>query len=365
MANEVTRYYAQTMPGVEKIAWLEIRSRLAKAKFAEYVFAQEQNGIVAFDHGGNMADLLGLRTAEDVFIQAFSLPKVSRSWQDLRMIAGRVQKSAEFGQAMDALSRYRQFKRPPTYRVISRKYGQHQYRRKDFEQAVVKGLKARYPHWQLVSDQAQVEIWANLLGSRLLIGLRLSDRTMRHRYNKAVQLKASLRPSVAAAMVHLTEPEADDIFFDPMCGSGTLMQERQLAGAYGHILGGDILMERVDASWQNLAAHRKDIRHKAITVFQWDCRCLPLADKTIDKGATNLPFGKQIGSMQALQSLYSAFFGELERVLRPGGRVAVLSSEYDLVKDSVRRWPGLEILTGYSVAILGQWGRIYLIERQG
>jgi tRNA (guanine6-N2)-methyltransferase len=365
MAKDLTRYYAQTMPGIEKIAWLEIRARLAKVKFAEYVFAQEQNGIVAFDHGGAVADLLGLRTTEDVFIQALSVPKVSRDWQDLRMIAERVQKSAEFGRAMDALRRYRQFRRPPTYRVISRKYGQHQYRRKDFEQAVVKGLKTRYPHWKLVTDRAQLEIWANLLGSRLLIGLRLSDRTMRHRYKKAVELKASLRPSVAAAMVHLTEPEAGDIFCDPMCGSGTLVQERQMAGAYGHILGGDIVAERVDATWRNLAAHRKDIHHKAITVFRWDSRYLPLANETIDKGAANLPFGRQIGNKNELGRLYLAFFGELERVLRPGGRFAVLSSEYDLVKESVRKWARLEILTGYSVAILGQWGRIYLVERRG
>jgi hypothetical protein len=55
MAKNLTRYYAQTMPGIEEIAWLEIRDRLGKLKFAEYLFAPEQNGIVAFDYGGAMA----------------------------------------------------------------------------------------------------------------------------------------------------------------------------------------------------------------------------------------------------------------------------------------------------------------------
>jgi hypothetical protein len=36
-------FYAQTMPGVEEIAWLEIRDRLNNVSFREYLFAKEQN----------------------------------------------------------------------------------------------------------------------------------------------------------------------------------------------------------------------------------------------------------------------------------------------------------------------------------
>jgi hypothetical protein len=35
-----------------------------------------------------------------------------------------------------------------------------------------------------------------------------------------------------------------------------------------------------------------------------------------------------------------------------------------MIKDVIRRQGGLQILTGYSVAVLGQWGRIYIIEKQ-
>jgi ubiquinone/menaquinone biosynthesis C-methylase UbiE len=53
---------------------------------------------------------------------------------------------------------------------------------------------------------------------------------------------------------------------------------------------------------------------------------------------------------------------ELERVVRPGGRIVLLSSEFDLVKETVRQRPRLSITTGYSVAVLGTWGRIYIID---
>ena len=149
-------YYAQTMPGVEEIAWLEIRKRLKNVSFREYLFAKEQNGIVLFDYDGPPEKLLQLRSTEDVFLEAVSQQKVSRGREDLKQIGTLVHKSESFGRAANSLLRYRKFSHPPTYRVVSRKYGQHQYRRKDFESVVMRGIQARYPRWTPVADQAQV-----------------------------------------------------------------------------------------------------------------------------------------------------------------------------------------------------------------
>jgi 23S rRNA G2445 N2-methylase RlmL len=222
----------------------------------------------------------------------------------------------------------------------------------------------RYPRWTPVSDGGQVEVWANLLGSHLLIGLRLSDRSMRHRFDKRVELPASLRPSMAGAMVYLTEPQPGDIFLDPMCGSGTILLERIHGGPYKEILGGDFDRQRVEATRQNLPQRRKGRKAGRIDVRQWDARDLPLPDGSVHKVATNLPFGKQIGTQQELESLYGAVLAELARVVAPNGRIVLLSSEFELIKQLLRRVPELEILTGYSVATLGTWGRIYVIKRK-
>jgi len=355
--------YGQTMPGVEEIAWLEIRDKLPSVSFRETLFAKDQNGIVIFDYGEPLEKLLGLRTTEDVFLQAINMNRMSRGRQDLNQFTTLVHKSESFGRAANNFLRFRKFSHPPSYRVISRKYGKHQYRRKDLELAVRQGIEARYPRWTPVADKAQVEIWANLLGSHLLIGFRLSDRSMRHRHNKRVDLPASLRPSVAAAMVFLTQPEAGDIFMDPMCGSGTILLERIFGGPSKAILGGDIQEDRVNAARQNMPRPRKGRKKRQITIRQWDARQLPLEDGSVDKVATNLPFGKQIGTQRELEGLYSTVFSELQRVVRPDGRIILLSSEYDLVKSCIRLQPKLQIVTGYSIATLGQWGRIHVVER--
>jgi 23S rRNA G2445 N2-methylase RlmL len=362
MNDEATTYYVQTMPGVEEIAWLEIRDKLPGAKFGETVFAKEQNGLLIFSYAGDTADLFQLRTVEDVFVLAVSLEKVPRTRQVLPQITEMVGETAVFQQAIDIAMPIRKQVGRPSYRVISRLYGSHEIYRKELGAAVEAGMKNRYPRWRLVDDHAMLEIWINLLGSRLVGGIRLTDRTMRHRFNKPVELKAALRPSVAAAMIHLTQPAEDDIFLDPMCGSGTLLMERRFAGVYDQMLAGDIVRDHVWATRQNVEALRKEPPGNFSTL-QTNATQLPLATGSITKVATNLPFGKQIGSPKALKKLYPAFFRELERVLGGNGRAIVLSSEYDLVKDAVRTCPNLEILTGYSIAVLGQWGRIYIMHR--
>ena len=358
---DATTYYVQTLPGVEEIAWLEIRDKLPGAKFGETVFAKEQNGLLIFSYAGDTADLFQLRTVEDVFVLAVSIEKVPRTRQVLPQITEMVSNTAVFQQAIDIAMPHRKQPGRPSYRAISRLYGSHKIYRKELGEAVERGMKNRYPRWRLLDDHAMLEIWINLLGSRLVAGIRLTDRTTRHRFNKPVELKAALRPSVAAAMIHLSQPEDDDIFLDPMCGSGTLLMERRYAGAYDQMLAGDIVRDRVWATRQNVEALRKEPPSNFGTLHT-NAAQLPLATGSISKVATNLPFGKQIGSPKALKKLYPAFFRELERVLGTNGRAIVLSSEYDLVKDAVRACPSLEILTGYSVAVLGQWGRIYIIR---
>ncbi len=352
-------YYAQTMPGVEQIAWLEVRRRFPHAMLKEYLFAKDRNGILVFEYNGPPHALLELRTTEDVFLLAISAEIAARAWSGLQEVRQTIEGAPLFGQAAQVFRKQRGIGPRLTYRVVTRLEGQHQYRRADVEQAVVQGLARRFgDRWMLVEEEADLEVWANLLGTRLLCGLRLSDRTMRHRAYQKVHLPAALRPSVAAAMVLLTEPGEHDTFLDPMCGSGTLLAERILAGGYQQVLGGDSDARSVEAARQNLSGLGEGWR-----VARWDARKLPLEAGSVDALATNPPFGKQIGSRQEIEELYPAFIAEVGRVLKPGGRAVILSSQYELIKEAVRRQRGLQIVRGYSVAVLGEWGRIYLVRK--
>lgn len=353
--NQINDYYVQTRPGLEEIAWLEIRDMLPNAKFGEYLFAQEQNGIVTFSYKGETADVNQLLTSEDEFLQALSLPKLSRGRQDLALVQEAVAKGEEFGRATNQFLRFRQFSGPPSYRVFCRKFGTHEYRQAHMERAVLDAMMSRYPRWQAITDGPQVELWINLLGSHLLCGYRITDKSMKKQHKLRKSSPNSLRPSVAAAMVGLTQPDDDDVFLDPFCGDGIILQERKLFGNYAQMWGANVDISQVSVAEMNLASKKSRRLSPDITLATWVNNALPLEAQSVDKIAT---------SLLEVDIDLTAVFKEMARVLRSEGTAVVLSSEYDKIKDVIRYRPELEIMTGYSVKPASQWGRIYIIKRK-
>jgi tRNA (guanine6-N2)-methyltransferase len=241
---------------------------------------------------------------------------------------------------------------------VARKAGQHAYRRVDLQRAVELGILDRLPAWRLVEDNAQVEAWAQLVGSRLIVGFRLSDIEMRQREYRRVSLPAALKPSIARAMVLLSEPRDYDVFLDPMCGSGTILIERALTRPYRLLLGGDEDPKAVEATRANIGP-----RYKPIEIRRWDARSLPLKDASVSALATNLPFGKQIGTQEDNRSLYPALLREWARVVQPGGRMVLLTSEERLLRETLRRRPELVVRRKEQVIVRGMRAALVTIRR--
>src|SRR5207249_918130 len=83
-----------------------------------------------------------------------------------------------------------------TFRLVAQMTGTHGYRRIDAREALAEGLAGKLPaSWRHAEENAAVEIWLTIEGATAVCGLRLSDRTMRHRTYKMEHLPASLRPA--------------------------------------------------------------------------------------------------------------------------------------------------------------------------
>jgi len=170
--------------------------------------------------------------------------------------------------------------------------------------------------------------------------VRLSDRTMRHRTYKLEHVAASLRPTVAAAMVRLAGIGPGMTVLDPFCGAGTILAEaldvaekRSKAGAV-RVIGGDIDPNAVFVTSQNLEnVGRADLA-------RWDATALPLESASVDRIVSNPPFGKQLSSIDKIGALYEAAAEEWDRVLRPGGRAVLLAMEHEGLKRTLQahRW---------------------------
>src|SRR4051812_32443135 len=213
--------YALVHHGLEPVAAEEIERALqAEVK-------RTAPGLVVFRAPEIDQDVLELRTTEDVFLLAWGTDQLTYRAQDLESIRRWTAQDADWAQLLRLHHAVRPKPRGrPTYRLVTQMEGEHGCLRRDARQALAQGLAGKFPaSWKPAEESAAVEVWLTIHGATAVCGLRLSDRTMRHRAYKAEHVPASLRPTLAAAMVRLANPRAGQVVLDPMCGAGTILAE--------------------------------------------------------------------------------------------------------------------------------------------
>jgi tRNA (guanine6-N2)-methyltransferase len=345
-------FYVMTMPGLETVAFSEIRAEIPDAELVKFA-----RGIALFRTNASPDDLLALRTVEDVFFALAYVTGLGHGPDALRVIHSATQ-NANIPKALALWRRAHDGEQPTTWRVVSQKSGAHDFRRVDAGRAVSNALQRAMPRaTRQVKDDSDLEVWLWLSGSELLVGVRLSDATMRHREYKREHLPASLRPTVAAAMSLLSRPSEKDIVLDPLCGAGTILVERGLMTPFDRLIGGDIEEEAVGMA-------RRNTRAAGIlaTIRSWDARALPLDDASVTRILTNLPFGKKVGSHETNEDLYNALIKEFGRALAPGGLMVTLTSEDRLWK-TILRDNGWKVVKKVVLVVLGLPASIFIIER--
>jgi len=147
---------------------------------------------------------------------------------------------------------------------------------------------------------------------------------------------------VAAALASLVGVRPGMKVLDPCCGAGTILIEAQFHQA--EIWGGDIDLQAVRAARQNAAEANAPVGLQC-----WDACSLPIADESVDRVISNLPWGRAVRTPGSLKILYAGIGTEIERVLIPGGQVAILTNQPDLVQIE-----GLKFETRIEISLFGQ-----------
>jgi hypothetical protein len=353
-------YIAHTQPGFEGIAADEIAGRISGAREITRRVVPDRAGMTIFF--APAAEKLGaIRTAEDLFGLAGYRAGIGPENKELDKIRGLSREAPLIGPALAARVKVTPGTRAGRrlkFRVVARMAGEHEYRRVDFQRAVERGILERDDHtWRLEEGDADVELWATMIDAEFFLTVRLSDDKMRHREYKAAHRPASLRASSAAALAWLSDPREDEVVLDPFCGAATILIERAHLGRYAMLLGSD----RDDAA---LAAARVNVgtRYKPIQLENWDAGALPLADASVNKIVTNLPWGIRYGSHGENRKLYPLWFREFARVLKSGGMMVLLTSEWRLMREleRTRKIAPSKII---RVSVLGKPAAIYVCRK--
>ena len=353
-------YIAHTQPGFEAIAADEIATRISGAREITRRIVPDRAGMTIFF--APAPDKLGvLRTAEDLFGLAGYRAGVGPENKELDKIRGASREAPLVEAALVARVKVTPGTRAGRrlkFRVIARMAGEHEFRRVDFQRAVERGILERSDHtWRLEEEDADVELWATMIDAEFFLTVRLSDDRMRHREYKKAHRPASLRASSAAALGWLSEPREDDVVLDPFCGAGTVLIERAHLRRYATLLGSDRDQAALAAARENVGA-----RYKPIQLENWDARALPLGDASVNKIVTNLPWGLRYGSHGENRKLYPIWFREFARVLKSGGAMVLLTSEWRLMREleRTRKIAPSKII---RVSVLGKPAAIYVCRK--
>lgn len=352
---------AQTQPGFESIVWSEIEARVPSAREQARRQVGDRAGLSIFTTS-TPHKLRSLRCAEDVLLLAgyrYGLSSESAGLDQIRFASREAPFVEEALNARVVFQPAARAGRRLRFRVVARQVGDHEFRRVDLQRVVGLGIAERRDHtWRLDEDAADVEFWATQIGSELLLGIRLTDERMRHRDYKIAHRPGSLRPAVAAAMAWLSDPRDDDIFLDPFCGVGTVLIERAHLGRYRNLIGSDRDSGAIRAARENIGP-----RFKPLELHDdWDTGALPLADASVTKIATNLPWGIKHGSHAVNRRRYGDWLAEMNRVLAPEGKMVLLTAEWRLMRDLIERG-ALAVENLLRVTVLGAPASLYLCKK--
>jgi 23S rRNA G2445 N2-methylase RlmL len=350
-------------PGLEEVAGEEIARELGGD------VKKSGLGIVVFRVPDIDRSLLELRTTEDVFLLAWGTDQLTYRAEDLDRIRRWTERDADWAELLRIHHAIRpKPKGKPTHHLVTQMEGVHGYRRVDALKALARGLTGKFPaSWKAAEENAAIEVWLTINGATAVCGLRLSDRSMRHRTYKVEHFRASLRPTMAAAIAWLGDLKPRQVVVDPMCGAGTILAEvilatrgRRLPEGTGWdltVIGGDLDPAHVRAAQANLR------RIGPVELSPWDARRLPLEAASVDRILSNPPFGKQLSTPAQIGPLYRDMIREYDRVLRPGGKAVLLVADAGALKEAIQRI-GWRQQRQIGVRVLGQRAVIFVFRKE-
>ena len=205
-----------------------------------------------------------------------------------------------------------------------------------------------FPRWR-ANDPADLEFLVFWTKSASLL-LRLSDERLKYRSRPPPELRAALRPTIAAAMVELAGMRDGHTVLDPMCGTGTLLLECSARFPKSKVFGSDESASAVSMAKRRLG-EKASIRQCAVNDLPHDVG-------TFDRVMANLPWGKQV---PVRAGVYEAGLARMLDLVVDGGRVVVLTPRRDLLEPTLRRLGARWSAT--PVRVLGTWASIYVVTK--
>ena len=174
---------------------------------------------------------------------------------------------------------------------------------------------------------------------------------------RASDRSGSLPPVIAAAMGFAAKPGAQEVIWDPVMGTGTVIREAAALAPDARIIGSDTDAAAVAIARQALA------KAKNIKLITGDSTSLDLGRNDLTLTLANLPFGKQFQPEQGTPALYEALLRQSLKAAAPNWRAVLLTSDHEALRQAVQAVGNLTLEKATSVKTRGLAADIWLVTR--
>src|SRR3989440_7633138 len=180
------RFFALTVPGLGPLLRRELAEALAPDAAGE-VEHHGRSDVVPFTAGP--LEPVETRIAEDLFVEIGTADPGA----PLARLVGRLWSAAAYDAALSAIMpRLGRLGPRPGFRVVARLRSERGFRRTELRDALTVAVLRERPRWR-VADPADIELWAlQTRAGRVRLGVRLSDKRMRQRAGREVELSGAL-----------------------------------------------------------------------------------------------------------------------------------------------------------------------------
>ncbi len=186
---------------------------------------------------------------------------------------------------------------------------------------------------------------------------RFLKRLSRHTsYDKLLD-PGELHPELAYIMCWLTQPKHTDTVLDPFCGYGSIPAQRCKRFPFSRLYAFDIDRQVLDRAKSKLGKPRKNLFLECRDALELS-RVLP--PESVDAVITDPPWGLYRNTDMELEEFYRRVWRELEQVLKPGGRLVLLTAR----KEEFLRAAGVP-MKSWEILVSGKKAGLYLWEKPG
>ncbi|MDR3078533.1 MAG: methyltransferase [Rickettsiales bacterium] len=183
---------------------------------------------------------------------------------------------------------------------------------------------------------------------------------LRVTYSRKKLEKGELRPELANLLCRLSEPEEDDIFIDPFCGSGAIPLERSKMLSFKGIFATDRDESLTNGLRNKVRKIKTSKMQRSFFVKKLDFFSNSFDNNFFDVMVTDPPWGIY---QELEEGFYPRFLGEASRILEPNGRLVLLTAR-EICLGEGPRIGSLTLERHFDILVSGKKARVHLLAKE-